>query len=141
MVFYLVLGILLSKNLVFALLHTVWKVSKYRVFLVRIFPHSDWIRRDTKYLSAFSRNAEKYGPEKTPYLGTFHAVSVLHRALFIMHCSYLILLNIMKRLSKTFRLLIFLSSQLEIFRKSESFLNQFFTIPGKRYTSVPLWTH
>ena len=51
-------------------------------FLVRIFPHSywiriphfDWIRRDTKYLSVFSPNAEKYGPEKTPYLGTFHAV-------------------------------------------------------------------
>ena len=26
------------------------------------------------YLSVFSPNAEKYGPEKTPYLGTFHAV-------------------------------------------------------------------
>ena len=26
---------------------TAWKMSKYGVFLVRIFPHSDWIRRDT----------------------------------------------------------------------------------------------
>ena len=43
-------------------------------FLVRIFPHSDWIRRDTKYLSVFSPNAGKYGPEKTPYLDTFHVV-------------------------------------------------------------------
>ena len=26
------------------------------------------------YLSVFSPNAGKYGPEKTPYLDTFHAV-------------------------------------------------------------------
>ena len=38
-------------------LDTVWKVSKYGVFLVRIFPH-----------------AGKHRPEKTPYLDTFHAV-------------------------------------------------------------------
>ena len=28
----------------------------------------------TEYLSVFSPNAEKYGPEITPYLGTFRAV-------------------------------------------------------------------
>ena len=28
----------------------------------------------TKYLSVFSPNAGKYGPEKTPYLDNFHAV-------------------------------------------------------------------
>ena len=43
-------------------------------FLVRIFPHPDWIRRDTEYLSVFSSNGVKYGPETTPYLDTFHAV-------------------------------------------------------------------
>ena len=43
-------------------------------FLVRIFPHSDWIRRNTSYLSVFSPNAGKYGPEKTPNLDTFHTV-------------------------------------------------------------------
>ena len=43
-------------------------------FLFRIFPHSGWIRRYTLYLSVFSPNAGKYGPEKTPYLSTFHAV-------------------------------------------------------------------
>ena len=43
-------------------------------FLVCIFPHSDWIRRDTEYLSVLSPNAGKYGPEKTAYLDTFHAV-------------------------------------------------------------------
>ena len=56
---------------------TAWKVSKYGVFLVRIFPHSDWIRRDTSYCSVFSPNTGKYGPEKTPYLDPFHAVMIV----------------------------------------------------------------
>ena len=43
-------------------------------YLVCIFPHSDWTRRDTPYLSVFSPNAGKCGPEKTSYLDTFHAV-------------------------------------------------------------------
>ena len=29
--------------------HTAWKVFVFGVILVRIFPHSDWIRRDTAY--------------------------------------------------------------------------------------------
>ena len=32
--------------------------------------------RDTEYLSVFSPNSGKYGPEKTPYLDTFHGVIV-----------------------------------------------------------------
>ena len=44
-------------------------------FLVRIFPQSDWIQRDMQYLSVFSPYAGEYGPEKTPYMDTFHAVS------------------------------------------------------------------
>ena len=43
----------------------------------RIFPHSDWIRRDTSHLSIFSPSAGKYEPEKSPYLDTFHAVRAL----------------------------------------------------------------
>ena len=43
-------------------------------FLVRIFRHLDWIRRDTPYLSVFSPNAGKYGPGKFSYLDTFQAV-------------------------------------------------------------------
>ena len=39
--------------------------------LVRIFPHSDWIRRDTPYLSVFSPDAGKYRPEKTPYISLY----------------------------------------------------------------------
>ena len=42
---------------------TAWKVSVFGGFLVRIFPHSDWIRSNTKYLSVFSSNVGKYGPE------------------------------------------------------------------------------
>ena len=45
-------------------LNTAWKVFLFGVFLVCIFPHCDWIRRDTPNLSIFSPNAGKYGPEK-----------------------------------------------------------------------------
>ena len=44
--------------------NTAWKVSVFGVFLVRIFLYSDWIPRDTEYLSVVSSNAGKYGPEK-----------------------------------------------------------------------------
>ena len=36
---------------------------------------------DTEYLSIFSPNTGKYGPEKNPYLDTFHAV--LSNGLFL----------------------------------------------------------
>ena len=49
------------------------KCPNTELFLVRILPHSDWIRRDTSYLSVFSPNAGKYRPEITPYFETFHA--------------------------------------------------------------------
>ena len=42
--------------------HSVWKVSKYGFFSGPYFP-------------VFELNTRKYGPEKTPYLDTFHAVS------------------------------------------------------------------
>ena len=47
------------------------KCANTEFFLVRIFPHLDWIRKDT-YLSVLCPNAGKYRPEKTPYLDTFH---------------------------------------------------------------------
>ena len=56
------------------------KCPNTELFLVRIFLYSDWIRRDTpvslRYLSVFSPNTGKYGPKITPYLDTFHAVTV-----------------------------------------------------------------
>ena len=51
------------------------KCPNTELFLVRIFPHSDWIWRDTSYLSEFSLNAGKNGPEITPYLETFHFIT------------------------------------------------------------------
>ena len=50
------------------------KCQNTEFFLAYIFPHSDWIRRDTEHLSVFSPNTGKYGPEKNPYFDTFHAV-------------------------------------------------------------------
>ena len=41
-----------------------WNVSVFGVFLVRIFSHLDWIRRDIPHLSVFSPNVGKYRPEK-----------------------------------------------------------------------------
>ena len=40
------------------------KLSAFRVFLIRIFPHLDRMRRNLSYLTVFSPNAGKYGPEK-----------------------------------------------------------------------------
>ena len=43
--------------------------------MVCIFLYLDWIRIFTQSKSPyFSPNTGKYGPEKTPYLETFHAV-------------------------------------------------------------------
>ena len=43
---------------------TAWKVSVFRIILVRIFPHSDWIQTDTEYLSL---NVGKYGQNNSEY--------------------------------------------------------------------------
>ena len=53
-----------KKNLLDNLSDTVWEVSVLGVFLVRIFLHSDCMRRDTEYISLFSPNAGKFDPEK-----------------------------------------------------------------------------
>ena len=47
-----------------SLSHNAWKVFVFGVFLVCIFRPSDWIRRDTAYLSVFSPNTGKDRPEK-----------------------------------------------------------------------------
>ena len=45
-------------------------------FLFRIFPHSDFVPL------CIQSECGKYGPEKTPYLGTSHAVYVFY---FLIH--------------------------------------------------------
>ena len=54
------------------------KFPNTEFFLVPIFSHLNWIWRDTEYLSVFSPNAGKYGPDKTPYLDTFYTRSIAH---------------------------------------------------------------
>ena len=65
---------------------TAWKVPVFGVFLVRISPHSDWIRIDTEYLSVFSPYKGKYGPEKLRIrtlftLWMFWSISILSNIL------------------------------------------------------------
>ena len=43
------------------------KCPNTELFLVRIFPHSDWIRRDASYLSVFSPNAGKADQNNSEY--------------------------------------------------------------------------
>ena len=53
---------LLIKNEICNYSHTAWKVSKSQVISGTYFP-------------VFSSNTGKYGPEITPYLDTFYAVT------------------------------------------------------------------
>ena len=46
---------------------TAWNVSVFGVILVRIFPHSNWIRRDNLCLSVFSLNAENADQNNSDY--------------------------------------------------------------------------
>ena len=53
------------------------KFPNTEFFLVRVFSHSDWIRRDTPYLSVSLRIQSECGKIRTgetPYLDTFHTV-------------------------------------------------------------------
>ena len=59
------------------LFYTAWKVSVFRVSLVHIFLHFDWIRRGAPYLSVFSPNGRKYGIGKLR-IWTLHAVLFLY---------------------------------------------------------------
>ena len=65
-------------------------MSVFGVILVRIFPNSDWIRRDTKYFPKFELHTERYGVSLgiqseygkirtriTPNTGNFHAMEHL----------------------------------------------------------------
>ena len=65
------------------------KCPNTELFLVRIFLHSDQIRKDMEHISATSPNVRKYGPEITPYLDTFHAV--LHSKIIFIHSKILVL--------------------------------------------------
>ena len=55
----------------------------FGIFLISIFLHWDWIRRDTEYLSVFSPNAGKYWPENLQILTLFTQCSLS----IFNHCS------------------------------------------------------
>ena len=55
---------------------TVWKLSKYGGFSGPYFPVFGLNTEITPYISVCSPNTGKYGPEKLPYLNTFHAVII-----------------------------------------------------------------
>ena len=44
--------------------YTAQNVSVFENFLVRIFPHSDWIQKDSPYFCIFSPHVGKYRPEE-----------------------------------------------------------------------------
>ena len=48
--------------------------NKKLLITIAVTFHRVSVTRYTEYLSLFCRNAGKYGPEKIPYLATFHAV-------------------------------------------------------------------
>ena len=50
-------------------------MSKYRVSSGLYFP-AFGLNTERYYLSVFSPNAGKYGPERTPYLDTFHKMNL-----------------------------------------------------------------
>ena len=58
----------MRKELCFNNIFTAWKVSVFVVSLVRIFPHSDWIRRDTEFYSVFCERKIFNTLECTPFL-------------------------------------------------------------------------
>ena len=54
-----------------------WKVFKYVVFLVHIFPYLDWIWRFTSSIFVFSPNMGKYAPQNLCILDNFYAVRII----------------------------------------------------------------
>ena len=53
--------------------HHCVKVSVFGVFLVRIFPHLDWIRRDTPYLSLSINGSINCGPNCSVFVYEIHS--------------------------------------------------------------------
>ena len=58
-----------------------WKVSKFGIFLARIFWHSDWIRRNTGEILLISRYYVQMRTRKTPNMDTFHAMLIVDQKL------------------------------------------------------------
>ena len=96
------------------------KCPNTEFFLVSIFPQLDWIWRD----------AGKYGPEKTSYLDTFHAVTSVDIKLISSHKSnkFLITESPLKMMKNAFYFTLKALIVLKIFK----FLSWLFVIYKKR---------
>ena len=102
--------------------NTTWKVSVFGVFLVRIFPHSDWIQRaefSGPYFPAFSPNAEKYGPEK------------LRIRILFTQCNFIQYYTQMKRLQQMHNSKRF-SSKTQCLQVGYHCLSSYFILPYKQ---------
>ena len=59
------------------------KCPNTEFFLIRIYPHSDWIRRETLRIQS---ECWKIRTRKAPYLDTFHAVErTVNRKIYLNH--------------------------------------------------------
>ena len=61
---------------------TTWKVSIFRVFLVHIFPHLDWIGRDTEYMDTFHAVVIKLSCLICPLSSSLFYQSWLHEIIY-----------------------------------------------------------
>ena len=67
-----------------------WKVPVFGVFLVRIFPHLDWIRKDTEHLGYFYRHFIQTLNTDT-FVNIFTEKSLMKN--FVLLCSLTILVS------------------------------------------------
>ena len=70
-------GILREKSTIFYMCHFVKSVPIWS-YTLHISPHLDKIRIDMNYLSVFSPNMEKYGPQKLPVRILFTQFALHH---------------------------------------------------------------
>ena len=96
------------------------KCLNTELVLVRTFLYSDCINR-ILYISVFSANTGKYGPEKTPYLGTFHAVYFEISLVLPLRCKVINAKNFLsKNLKRKFKY-----CNVNIFNSSTSVIAEF----------------
>ena len=67
-------------------IYSVWKVSKYGVFLVRIFPHLDWIRKRKNSIFGHFSRSDSFIHYRTA--GYFHYFVVCIVVLYAFEFSY-----------------------------------------------------
>ena len=93
---------------------TAYKVSVFGVILVRVFPHLDWIRRDTEYLSVFSPDAIKCRPEQLRIPALF--TQWMNSPAVPLQSQNLILDNVILQKTLSWFILLLMQSHIELFQ-------------------------